>query len=176
MKRSFQPIGYGLLLAAVIWMLMIFIGSSQTATIQKVDHKLEHIMSEQQLARILPQWEFIYGNKLISYQSPYDMFSFFFRKVGHILEFMVLTWLVLGVCRYASLTVKRSLLISGLLSFGYAISDEWHQTFIDGRSGLWTDVLIDTIGIGIGLTGFILFTLIRKTRPIRHSAKDNRNL
>lgn len=30
----------------------------------------------------------------------------------------------------------------------YAISDEWHQTFTEGRHGSPVDVLIDSVGIG----------------------------
>jgi len=45
-----------------------------------------------------------------------------------------------------------------LLSFLYACSDEFHQTFVPGRAGQFKDVLIDTAGALIGL---IVVTLIR---------------
>jgi VanZ family protein len=33
------------------------------------------------------------------------------------------------------------------IAFAYAVSDEFHQSFIEGRHGAVTDVIIDTTGI-----------------------------
>jgi VanZ family protein len=41
--------------------------------------------------------------------------------------------------------------ISSLTSIGYACLDEYIQTFIEGRSGNIKDVLIDCIGVIIGI-------------------------
>lgn len=38
----------------------------------------------------------------------------------------------------------------------YAISDEIHQLMVDGRSGNVRDVIIDSIGILIGIMVFLL--------------------
>ena len=35
------------------------------------------------------------------------------------------------------------------ISLVYAVTDEFHQTFVDGRNGTPVDVLIDSIGIAI---------------------------
>jgi VanZ family protein len=35
----------------------------------------------------------------------------------------------------------------GIVAFLYAAGDEYHQTFVPGRGGKWTDVAIDSIGI-----------------------------
>jgi VanZ family protein len=35
-----------------------------------------------------------------------------------------------------------------LITVAYAISDEWHQSFVEGRHGSPVDVLIDTAGAG----------------------------
>jgi VanZ family protein len=37
------------------------------------------------------------------------------------------------------------------MALAYAISDEFHQTFVPGRSGAPRDVAIDLIGITAGL-------------------------
>ena len=50
----------------------------------------------------------------------------------------------------------QSLKAFGLL---YAMSDEYHQTFVMGRSGELRDVLIDSLGI---ITGIVLTVLILK--------------
>lgn len=45
----------------------------------------------------------------------------------------------------------RPLLAAALISLVYAITDEFHQTFVEGRSGSPVDVGIDAIGIGLAV-------------------------
>ncbi|MCD8120087.1 MAG: VanZ family protein [Lachnospiraceae bacterium] len=47
--------------------------------------------------------------------------------------------------------------VTYMLCFFYACTDEWHQTFRSGRSGSFRDVMIDSIGmvLGIGLVTLI---------------------
>jgi VanZ family protein len=85
------------------------------------------------------------------------------RKMAHCFEYVTLsisigfllwTW-EFGRIKLAVLSV----LFSGL----YAATDEFHQLFVEGRSGLLTDVLIDTSGAVIGAVCFLLFLyLFRK--------------
>jgi VanZ family protein len=65
-----------------------------------------------------------------------------FRKIAHITEFFVLYLLAFNVMRN-----KKYALIFSLI---YAVSDEYHQTFVQGREGCVRDVLIDSIGIFAG--------------------------
>jgi VanZ family protein len=52
----------------------------------------------------------------------------------------------------AGKTMTRTHFIAALvLSMFYAMSDEWHQRFTPGRTPSVQDVVIDTIGAGIGL-------------------------
>lgn len=65
------------------------------------------------------------------------------RKAGHMAVFAILWALArrpMGDRRGLAFTVL------------YAMSDEWHQTFTPGRSGLWSDVLIDAAGALLALT------------------------
>ena len=43
----------------------------------------------------------------------------------------------------------------------YSCSDEWHQTFISGRSGQFRDVCLDSLGIagGILLMSLVVFVV-----------------
>ena len=70
------------------------------------------------------------------------------RKLGHVGGYALLTaawaWALHGL-------VARPVLWAAALSFLYACSDEYHQTFVDGRSGTVTDVLIDSVGIALAL-------------------------
>jgi VanZ family protein len=68
------------------------------------------------------------------------------RKLGHITGYALLTalwwWALRGV-------VGRPLLIAVGLAFAYACTDEFHQTFVSGRTGTPVDVAIDSIGMAI---------------------------
>lgn len=41
--------------------------------------------------------------------------------------------------------------VTYILCFFYACTDEWHQTFRSGRSGSFRDVMIDSIGMVLGI-------------------------
>lgn len=67
------------------------------------------------------------------------------RKTAHITEFTALfVSLVIAFRVSVGLRLRRLWPILSLAgTFIYAVSDEFHQTFIEGRAGLFTDVLID---------------------------------
>ncbi len=65
------------------------------------------------------------------------------RKLAHISEYAILAMLW-----YANVKDAK---IAGILSVAYAMTDEIHQYFVPGRTGSGVDVVIDTIGIVIGL-------------------------
>ena len=60
------------------------------------------------------------------------------RKLAHVIEYLALTLLLVPVACLAALV--------------YAASDEWHQSFVPGRTATPRDVAID--GIGIALAAF----------------------
>ena len=65
------------------------------------------------------------------------------RKLVHMLEYGLLWFLW-----WRALDRKRPV-AAAAIAFAYAISDEFHQTFVDGRQGSPVDVLIDSAGIAI---------------------------
>lgn len=88
------------------------------------------------------------------------------RKAAHITEFFLLTlsiYLPLSTCFQKKLSFSKRLLLCFFFSVFFSVSDEFHQTFIPGRSGNFTDVCIDAIGI-------ILATLLLL---LRHSKKKS---
>jgi VanZ like family len=68
------------------------------------------------------------------------------RKIAHMSVFAALTLLWL---RALGGLTGRALLAAVVISLLYAISDEYHQTFVAGRSGRALDVGIDAIGIAV---------------------------
>jgi VanZ family protein len=68
------------------------------------------------------------------------------RKVAHVGEYAVL-----------GLLLARALarpLPAFALGVAYAVSDELHQHFVPGRRGAPLDVLIDAIGVAIGVAAW----------------------
>jgi len=66
------------------------------------------------------------------------------RKLAHMGSYGLLT--LLWWRALAPLT-GHSLAFAALVSFLYAVSDEYHQSFIEGRNGSPVDVAIDAAGI-----------------------------
>jgi VanZ family protein len=65
------------------------------------------------------------------------------RKLAHLTEYAILgalLWRALG-------RPWLAILIGGI----YATSDEFHQHFVRGRHAAWYDVVIDTVGVTIGV-------------------------
>ena len=85
--------------------------------------------------------------------------DFFLRKVAHILEYAILTFLLLRAFGFKN---SKSIVLAAIIAFLYALSDEYHQTFVLGRKGRLEDVIIDSIGII--LTSILCYTKYRKGR------------
>lgn len=58
-----------------------------------------------------------------------------------------------------------------IIGIVYASSDEIHQCFTPGRGPLLTDVIIDTMGV---LLGILLIMLVLKLYKIMQNGKENR--
>ncbi len=68
------------------------------------------------------------------------------RKIFHAAEYALLCFLWWRALAEAH-PPERALAAAAALSFAYAVSDEIHQTFIEGRHGSPIDVAIDSVGI-----------------------------
>jgi VanZ family protein len=70
--------------------------------------------------------------------------DFLLRKLAHACVFGVLTLLWLRALGPLTARALPAAVAAALL---YAVSDEYHQTFVDGRHGSPLDVAIDAIGV-----------------------------
>jgi VanZ family protein len=69
------------------------------------------------------------------------------RKLAHATVYAVLTWLWWRALREGSASDDvRPLAAAWLMAIAYSATDEWHQTFVTGRHGVPSDVLIDAAG------------------------------
>jgi len=65
------------------------------------------------------------------------------RKLAHATEYAILGFLLLRATGN-----ERWALVLGV---AYAVSDEVHQHFVSGRHGAPVDVLIDSVGVSVGV-------------------------
>jgi len=70
-----------------------------------------------------------------------------FRKIAHMAEFFVLAYLVFRAVIINKISLHKAVVISLIVAVSYAFFDEWHQTWVIGRTGSIIDVGIDTVGV-----------------------------
>lgn len=96
------------------------------------------------------------------------------RKCAHATVFFILSILIMVFLTRFKIKLSVSYIITVLASFMYALFDEYHQTFIPGRTGQFSDSLIDTSGAIIGaLLVLIIISISRKLKQIKNK-KDKR--
>ncbi len=90
-----------------------------------------------------------------------DFIHEFIRTIAHFAEYALLGLLMYNAVH--SFGVKRAPVISTVLSFTYALSDEIHQYFVPDRSFQVIDLTVDSGGIILGtVIMFLFFKLINK--------------
>lgn len=84
------------------------------------------------------------------------------RKAAHATVYFVLAIILLVLSRvvFGSEKYLLSCAIAILLCFIFAMTDEYHQTFVDGRTGQFSDVLVDTVGACVGMLLFSSYYLV----------------
>ena len=70
------------------------------------------------------------------------------RKLAHMSVYLLLTLLW---WRALATDLDHPLALAALIAFLFAITDEYHQTFVEGRHGSPVDVGIDSVGIAVAV-------------------------
>jgi VanZ family protein len=70
------------------------------------------------------------------------------RKFVHFGEYALLCFLWWRAIKTVT-NPRRAVLLAFLITSAYAITDEYHQTFVDGRHGTPVDWLIDSAGAAV---------------------------
>ena len=78
-----------------------------------------------------------------SLSSGLGTWDLILRKIAHLSEYAILGALLLRAIQRPAVAI-----LAGAL---YAVTDEVHQHFVRGRHAAWYDVLIDTVGVTIGV-------------------------
>ena len=120
------------LILVVIWMIFIFYMSSRDGN--------ESTKQSNFVMNILNILGINLSNKFGEFASV------IIRKGAHITEYAILCILLFNVLKENFKNKNKAILFSIIGVFLYACTDEFHQTFVPGRSGQFTDVLVDTSG------------------------------
>lgn len=153
MKETVGKIGN--LTLMIVWMIIVFCYSNQPGdnssdTSKNVTAKVINILTT---------------NTNIKYEDKIEIINKvdpIIRKMAHYSVYMVGGIIVMN---YVNAECKKSenkkVLISILIGMCYAGTDEFHQLFIEGRSGRIVDIYIDTLGVITGVSIFLLLSKIR---------------
>lgn len=104
--------------------------------------------------------------------SSDDLLDYVLRKAAHMIVFGVLLVLVERALRGvagASAPTRTTVVAAWLATFAYACTDEWHQTFVRGRVGHPSDVVIDMVGASVA--GAVV-TLLARRRAMQPPATE----
>ena len=87
--------------------------------------------------------------------APEPLLDKIWKKLGHIGAYAFLMWLTLRVINPQMHLSARHSVIAFAILLAYASSDEFHQSFVDGRTATWMDVLFfDLLG---GCAGWVAY-------------------
>lgn len=103
-----------------------------------------------------------------------EIMTFLVRKSAHTVAYFVLGVLIFNIVKDFRLNrARQAIVISVAVAFLYAVSDEFHQLFVQGRSCELRDVMIDTVAATIGIC---LYCLICRHASSKHGSNLHNQL
>ncbi|MEK4129124.1 VanZ family protein [Solibacillus sp. FSL W8-0474] len=142
----------------IFWMLFIFYLSQQPA---HVSNGLSKGVTEQ-------------INKIVEVVTPWEdakQANHVVRKNAHFIIFFFLGIFVFTALKMSGMKGFLSILLAFFLCMAYAVADEYHQLFVDGRGGQLKDVLIDCAGAASGIMIASIISFIGKIKKEIHQEK-----
>jgi VanZ family protein len=88
------------------------------------------------------------------------------RKIVHALEYAllcVLWWRALARTRARD----HAVVLAFVIAIAYSATDEYHQTFVQGRHGTPVDVAIDAVGAGAAALAIRRRSAVRRAEGVR---------
>ena len=156
------------LVLLITWMITIFVFSHQQGTgSSKTSEKVsEFIVNVCDIREQLSNEE---KNELIEIINPV------IRKVAHLTIYTIGGFLIINLIHIQK--DRKEIFYSGIVGVLYAITDEIHQLFIEGRSGRIEDIIIDSIGIFLGIYIFLFIKeIVRRNKEIVKNKKGENRL
>lgn len=144
--------------AVLIWMIVIFLFSNQPAAESSQ-------ISSSFSYRLVSRMDEIFQLDLKDVQIEKDAMRIEYpvRKAAHMAEYAIMGLLCFAFFYSWGIFEKRRYQSSFFATVCYAASDEIHQLFVPGRSGMITDVGVDAVGTLLGLLFLMLILkIVRK--------------
>lgn len=93
------------------------------------------------------------------------------RKCAHFIEYLALGWSLMFpvLDKLGQKDLRYAMLISWLIGTVYAMTDEIHQIFVDGRSCQLSDMALDSAGT---LAGIVIAVLLIRSRKVKDHQDD----
>lgn len=133
---------------ALAMMVLLFISSAQTYEQQSQVGLLEKVLKGQPFKEKLGSISFLYADSPVSIKDSgyFGFVEFFIRKGAHFVSYFIIggSWFLGLNPRVKHLGITG--LVSWLAATGYAGLDEFHQMLTGGRSPLFQDVMLDSMG------------------------------
>lgn len=160
MKKLHWKIIFGCLL--ILWMLLIFYFSAQTG-----------VNSANFSGKITRFFINVFVRNyneldLESQKNIYSDISYLVRKLAHFSEFAILSLLSFLTAKTFLSKERLAYILAFIISLFYAISDEFHQTFVADRTPMVKDVIIDCLG---AIMMLLLIAVILNLVKLRRSRK-----
>lgn len=87
------------------------------------------------------------------------------RKIAHFSIYALVGFLLMALFSTYNINEKNKIISTIIIGAIYAISDEFHQSFIPGRSGQVSDIFLDTLGVTVG--GLFILLIIKTVKKFR---------
>ena len=139
-------------IVVIIWMIVIFIFSAMTGEESgNLSSGLVHALL-----------------KNIPFLAESELAHLVVRKLAHMTEYAILCLLIINLEKQIGFKIKlKHILIGIFISCIYAMTDEYHQSFVSERSGNIIDVGIDTLGAAIaGIAVLIVSRFKNKEKDV----------
>lgn len=132
-------------IAAFSWMAVIFYLSHQPGSASSD-------LSSGVVAALLNFIDQVAPNLELNVES----FHTFVRKNAHFMAYLFLSLLSLNAWKSSGFRGWKQLFLGFGMCVLFAVTDEIHQLFIEGRSGEARDVLIDSTGAAVGVVVYMI--------------------
>ena len=139
----------------IIWLIVIFLFSNMDS--DKSNQKSESAINKVVETTLNKTNDLGITNKHPSEKTMnnfVDKLNLPLRKCMHAFVYFVLSLLLLNALTISGFKNLKLYLICLIICFIYSIIDEYHQTFVIGRTGQFIDSIIDTFGSIIGLISY----------------------
>lgn len=163
MKKNFKN-GNAYLVIALLMMAILFFSSSQTYEQQSQIGLLKTLLAGEPFKAQLSNIKLVYAGSPVSIEAQgyFNFVEFFIRKGAHFGSYFVLAgaWYLGLQPRLKNIGLAG--LVGWLAATGYAGLDELHQMYTGGRSPMFEDVALDSLGALTAVALILAVTLIKR--------------